>query len=96
MTRTSRFIHSKISTYTGEHNILRGVLKKIRTFTGEQPCRSAISINLQSNFIEITLWHRCSPVDLRHILRTTFPKNTWRATSVYFVTFLRLQENEVI
>ena len=29
-----------------------------------------------SNFIEITLWHGCSPVNLQHIFRTSFPKNT--------------------
>ena len=29
-----------------------------------------------SNFIEITLWHGCSPVSLLHIFRTPFPKNT--------------------
>ena len=28
------------------------------------------------NFIEITLWHGCSPVNLLHIFRTPFPKNT--------------------
>ena len=28
-------------------------------FTGEHPCRSAISIKLQSNFIEISLRHGC-------------------------------------
>ena len=28
------------------------------------------------NFIEITLWHECSPVMLMHIFRTPFPKNT--------------------
>ena len=28
-----------------------------------------------SNFIEITLWHGSSPVNLLHILRTSFPKN---------------------
>ena len=28
-----------------------------------------------SNFIEITLRHGCSPVNLLHILRTPFPKN---------------------
>ena len=28
------------------------------------------------NFIEITLWHRCSPVNLLHIFRTPFSKNT--------------------
>ena len=29
-----------------------------------------------SNFIEIALWHGCSPVNLRHIFRSSFPKNT--------------------
>ena len=28
------------------------------------------------NFIEITLWHGCSPVNLLHIFRTLFPENT--------------------
>ena len=31
---------------------------------------------LQSNFIEITLQNRCSPVNLLYIFRTPFPKNT--------------------
>ena len=30
----------------------------------------------QSNFIEMTLRHRCSPVNLLHIFGTPFPKNT--------------------
>ena len=44
--------------------------------TGEHSCRSVISINLQSNFIEIALRHGCSPVNLLHIFRTRFRKNT--------------------
>ena len=40
-------------------------------FTGEHPCRSAISIKLLCNFR-----HGCSPVNLLHIFRTSFPKNT--------------------
>ena len=32
---------------------------------------------LQSNFIEITLRHECSSVNLQHIFRTPFPKNTF-------------------
>ena len=40
------------------------VLKLSSTLTEEYPCRSVISIKLQSNFIEITLWHGCSPVNL--------------------------------
>ena len=31
---------------------------------------------LQSNFTEIALRHGCSPVNLLHIFRTPFPKNT--------------------
>ena len=53
----------------------RGVLKICSKFTGEHPCRSIISIMLRSNFIEITLRHRCS-VNLMHIFRTSFPRNT--------------------
>ena len=51
-------------------------LKKCSKFTEEHPCRSVISINLQSNFIEITLQHGCSAVNLLHFLKTSFPKNT--------------------
>ena len=40
-------------------------------FTGEQLCRSVISIKL----LEITLWHGCSPVNFLHIFRTPFYKN---------------------
>ena len=43
---------------------------------GENPCRSVISIKLQSIFIETTLRHECSPVNLLHIFRTPFTKNT--------------------
>ena len=54
----------------------KGVLKTRIKFTREHPCRSATSIKLQNNFIEITLRHGCSPVNLLYILRTPFPKNT--------------------
>ena len=54
----------------------KGVLKISSKFTGEHPCRSVISIKLQSSFIEIALRHGCSPVNLLHILRTPFPRNT--------------------
>ena len=33
-------------------------------------------VGLLCNFIEITLWHGCSPVNLLHIFRTPFTKNT--------------------
>ena len=54
----------------------KGVLKICSKFTAEHPRRSAISIKLQSNFIEIALRHGCSPVNLLHIFRTPFLTNT--------------------
>ena len=35
-----------------------------------------VSIKLQSNYIEIALWYGCFPVNLLHIFRIPFPKNT--------------------
>ena len=54
----------------------KGVLKICSKFTGEHPCRSEISVKLQSNFIEIALRHGCSLVNLLDIFRIPFPKNT--------------------
>ena len=53
----------------------KGVLKICSkfTYTGEHPCRSLISINL---LIKITHRQCCSPVNLLHIFRKPFPKNT--------------------
>ena len=46
-------------------------------FTGEEhPCRSVISVKLLCNFIGIALRYGCSPVNLLHISRTYFLKNT--------------------
>ena len=73
----------------------RGVLGKrcseIWTkFTGEHPCRSAISMKLLSSFIEIALRHGCSPINLLHIFRTLFPKNTsgWLLLDLVIDVFL--------
>ena len=56
----------------------KGMLKICRKFTGENPCRSVISIKLQSSFSEIVLRHGCPPVNFLHIFRTPFPKNMSR------------------
>ena len=52
------------------------VLKICSKFTGEHQWRSVVSIKLQNKFIEIALRQGCSPVNLLHISRTPFPKNT--------------------
>ena len=56
----------------------KGILNICSKFTGEHPCQCTISIKLQSNFIEIALRHGSSPVDLLHIFRTIFLKDTSR------------------
>ena len=40
------------------------------------PKRDFNKVAKQSNFIEITLRHACSPVNLLHIFKTPFTKNT--------------------
>ena len=52
----------------------KGILEICSKLTGEHPWRRVISIKLQ--FFGITLRHRRSPVNLLHIFRTPFPKNT--------------------
>ena len=54
----------------------KAVLKICSKCTGEHPRRSVISIKLPSSFIEITLRHGCSPVNLLHVFRKPFVKNT--------------------
>ena len=54
----------------------KGVLKICSKFTEEHLRRNAVSVKLQSNLIEITLRLGCSPINLLHIFRTPFLKNT--------------------
>ena len=65
------------------------VLKICSKFTGEHPWQSIISIKLLWNFIEITLWHTCSPINLLDIFRTLFYKNTsrWLLLSIATLKF---------
>ena len=63
---------------------MKGVLKAYSKFTGEQQSRSANSINLQNSFIEITVLHGCSPVNLLYIFRTPFLNHIWAAASEVF------------
>ena len=66
----------------------RGVLKICSKFTGEHPCRSAISIKMQSNFTEIAVRHGRS-VNLLHIFRTLFLRNTSRWLLLYILKCLK-------
>ena len=66
----------------------KGFMEIRSKFTGENPCRSAISIKLLGNFIEIAHRHGFSPVNLLHIFKTYFPKNTSEG--------LLLQEDKVV
>ena len=68
----------------------KDVLKICSKFTGQHPCQSAISIKLQNNFIEIALRHGCSVVNLLHILRTSFPKNS---SGWLFLKIVQLKKN---
>ena len=74
----------------------KDVLKICSKFTGEHPCRSVVLIKLLCNFIEIALRYRCSPVNLLHIFRTPFAKNTSGGLLLYheaFCEYIRLSTN---
>ena len=64
----------------------RGVLRK-RTpiLKWGRFYRSAISLRLQNNFIEMALQHGCSPLNLLHIFRTLFPRNISEWLLLYFL-----------
>ena len=56
---------SNIKSGRSEVPLVKGVLEIRSKFTGEHPCRSAI-----------TLQHEYSPVNLLHIFRTPFLRST--------------------
>ena len=61
-TQTSSFLQRTRSSHPKVY-LRKGVLKICYRFTGKHQCRSAISIKLQSNFIEITFRDGCFPVN---------------------------------
>ena len=69
----------------------KGALKICSRFTGEHPCRSVIWIHC--NFIEITLRHGCSPLNLLHIFRTAFTKNTSGGLLVNYILIKEIIKN---
>ena len=71
--------HLEVAAFRSSHLEVfwrKSVLKICIKFTGEHPCRSAISIKLLCNFVETAVRHECSPVNLVHISRRLFPRNT--------------------
>ena len=79
LTESRFFIEAVLSKEASQKQpfmFLRKVVRKICSkFTGEHPCRSTIPINLFCNFVEITLRHGCSPVNLLHTFQTPFLKS---------------------
>ena len=67
---------SKIGSSHPEVFLGKGVPKTCCKFTREHPCRNAISTKLISNFIETSLQHGCSSVNLLYLFRRPFLKNT--------------------
>ena len=72
----------EVVVMTSRKQSSRGVLWKGRSYNMLKIyrltlCRSVISIKLLWNFIEIALQHGCYPVNLIHIFKTPFYKNTY-------------------
>ena len=75
----------------------KGFLKTCNKFTGEHPCRSAISIKLLCSFIEIALWNGCSPINLLYIFGSPFFKKIFHyfSISVRFFPFHRFLQKKL-
>ena len=61
-----------------------GVLKICSKLIGEHPCRSVISIKLQSSLFEITLRHGCSPVNLQQFSEHLFLRTSLDGCFCFF------------
>ena len=71
-TNSYTFFPQQATSRSSRPEVLLGIgeLKTRSKFTGEHLYGSVISIKLLCNFIEITLRHGCSLVNLLHIFRT--------------------------
>ena len=71
----------------------KGVLKICSKFTGEHPCQIVVAVKWLCNFIEITLRHGQSPVNLLHICRTHFTKNISGRLLLFYIFKVLVYEN---
>ena len=71
-------IHFKLQKQPSRAVLRKRCSENMQQIYRRTPCRSAISIKLLYNFIEIGLQNGCSPVNLLHIFRISFPRNTFR------------------
>ena len=70
------FLRKSFISSRPEAFLRKGVLKIYSKFTGEHPWRNAISMKLLCNFTQIALRYGSFPVNLLHIFRPPFLKNT--------------------
>ena len=63
--------------YVIQANRKQPFIRILKISSSEHPCGSVISMKLPCNIIKITLQHGCFPVNLLHIFKTRFPKNTY-------------------
>ena len=71
--------------------LVKRVLEICSKFTGEHPCRSVISIKLQSNLFEITLRHGFSCKVAACFQNTFFQEHLWVSASVNLRWLARLK-----
>ena len=91
--RGGEMVHWKQMGYYIQKQPSKGALWKRYSESMQQiyrrtRCRSVISIKLLCNFIEITFRHGCFPINLLHIFRTSFPKNTSKQLLLHMLKLL--------
>ena len=89
--RCLRSIHTRPEVSLG-----KAALKICSKCTGGHPRWSVISVMLQSNFIKIALRHECFPVNLLHIFRTSFPRNTSGWLLLKIIIFFLIGEEKTV
>ena len=87
MLATQSISNSIISSFSASDNEIseKNMLNKQQRYFQKQPSRGVHRCSLLCNFIEIAFRHACSPVNLQHIFRTPFPKNTFEWLLLYFL-----------